>query len=818
MRPILAAILALPIAAGISKAQTNPAGAPRPATAPGEIRGTLTDSASGQGVTRGSITIRRQQDTSFVGGTLPKPDGTFRVDGLPPGQYILRFRAVGFAPVTKTGIVVTADKPVVDVGALVLNAAVTKLADQEIAAERDDEVLSPDRNVYSTKNMTTASGGTAIDVLRNIPLVEVSQTNTVSLRNNGNVVVQINGRSTPLKGEQLGTFLAQLPANQVKNVEVATNPSAKDDPEGTAGIINIVLKQDVELGLSGGVNAAVATTGQTNFSGNVGKQQGKFTGFISGSVYRDRRNFIGTISRTNFLTPTPAFVETDLLGEQHPMGGGGSLRTEYRLNSTDALTFDSFFYGGRFAGSNQSSYTNLDGAHVVTGVFNQFTENVSTFVTRNYNLGFRRQGKPNTRQITAELEYASFSNGNDSDFSGEVLKADSWTPPIRTERNNTDGNNPYLTAKFDYSLPLKPNSKLETGFKAIHRSQKNDFTASFENAVTGDYEVNPERTTGIDYRENIVSVYGLYSQRIAKLQLQAGLRVEDANTNFAVKPLTQTFEKEYWSFYPSTVLSYNFTELRQAKLSYSRRVSRPDPYQLSPIVSKQDNRNIYHGNPNLGAEYANTYDFSVQEGRKWGSLQLNTYVRVTDHAVKSIQTIDTSGVTVRTFENLANTMTVGADLNVNYRRGPLQLYANGSASRYKSDASNLSRNISTRDILWSTRMNGTWKFSPLFDVQVFGNYRAPYKTEGGSQRGNASFSGSMRYKVWGDKGNISLRVSDPFRIQKSGYRTETESILELSERYNGARAVFLSVSRNFGQALRLRPKSDPDIQQGPPVS
>ena len=286
-----------------------------------------------------------------------------------------------------------------------------------------------------------------------------------------------------------------------------------------------------------------------------------------------------------------------------------------------------------------------------------------------------------------------------------------------------------------------------------------------------------------------------------------------------MKSLTETFDKEYWSFYPSMVLSYNFSDLRQAKVSYSRRVSRPDPYQLSPIVQKQDNRNIFHGNPNLGAEYANSYDLSLQEGRKWGSIQLNSYLRMTDHAVRSIQTIDSSGVTVRTFENLANTMTLGSDLNINYRRGPLQLYLNGSASRYKSDASNLSRNISAQDIIWGTRMNGTWKFSPLFDVQIFANYRAPFKTEGGSQRANANIAASARYKIWGDKGNISLRVADPFKLQKSGYRTVNESVLESSERYNGSRAVYLTVNRNFGQALRLKPRNDPDIPQaGPPPS
>ena len=127
---------------------------------------------------------------------------------------------------------------------------------QEIVGEREETVVQPDRTSYSTKNMTAATGGTAIDVLRNIPQVEVDGNNNVSLRGNGNVVIQVNGRATPLKGDQLGTFLAQMPANDVKTIEVATNPSAKDDPEGTAGIINIVLNQEAELGLSGGMVAA----------------------------------------------------------------------------------------------------------------------------------------------------------------------------------------------------------------------------------------------------------------------------------------------------------------------------------------------------------------------------------------------------------------------------------------------------------------------------------------------------------------------------------------------------------------------------------
>jgi ferric enterobactin receptor len=191
-------------------------GTPVRTAGPGEIRGKLVDSASGQAVTSGSVAVRRVGDSVFVSGALPKEDGSFRVDGLRSGRYTVRVRAIGFAPVVRNDIAITADHPAVDLGAIGLNAVAAKLEATQTVAEREDVVLAPDRTNYSVKNMPVASGGTAVDVLRNIPLVEVDGSNNVSLRGNANVVIQINGRSTPLKGDQLGAFLAQLPAGTVK--------------------------------------------------------------------------------------------------------------------------------------------------------------------------------------------------------------------------------------------------------------------------------------------------------------------------------------------------------------------------------------------------------------------------------------------------------------------------------------------------------------------------------------------------------------------------------------------------------------------------
>jgi hypothetical protein len=179
--------------------------------------------------------------------------------------------------------------------------------------------------------------------------------------------------------------------------------------------------------------------------------------------------------------------------------------------------------------------------------------------------------------------------------------------------------------------------------------------------------------------------------------------------------------------------------------------------------------------------------------------------------------VDSAGVSVSTFDNVASTLTVGSDLNVNAHHGPLQLGGGGSLYHYSSDATNLAGNLSAHTVVWSARTNATWKFSTTTDAQAFVYYRAPYATEGGSQLASVSMNLATRYKVWGDQGNISLRISDPFKLQKFGYRTANGTVVEYSERFFGTRALFLTVTRNFGKALKLQPKQqDPDAAVAAP--
>lgn len=792
------------------------------AQARGEIHGRLAESASGAAVASGSVTIVRAADGKFAGGALPAADGSFKVEALAFGRYTVRVRALGFAPVTRADVVLSAEKPVVDVGTLTLSRVATRLGPQVVTGEREDVQLAPDRNVYSTKNMATAAGGTAIDVLRNIPSVEVDASNQITLRGNASVVVQINGRTSPLKGEQLGNFLAQLPASAIKRVEVATNPSAKDDPEGTAGILNIVLNQDTEMGLSGGLYVGAGSTGQVNASGNVGRQQGKLIWLLSYGLFTNDQQTGGYSDLTNLAIARPAFVHSRITGSAKPVWQNGMVRTEYRFTPHDALSLDAMLSGGQFSRDNASYFTDLDSLGSVIGLFDQFSNGSSRNAMMDYDLAFRRTGNARDRTFSTELDLSRTWGRNTNDLFGVVHQGDPSTGvlPMSTENDLAHIGVPSLTWQGDFSQPFGTGSKIEAGFKEILRHSTSDFAAAYLDTATGAFVPQPSRSNAFDYREQIGAAYALVSQRVGKVQAQGGLRLEQASTRLGL-PLapadSQRFDDRYASAYPSGILSYNFTPTRQAKVSYSRRVSRPYPQQLSPIEFRQDARTLFRGNPNLRPEYTDAIELGFQDSHGWGTLQLNPYIRHTAHAVRFIQTTDTTGVTLGTFENVASTLETGADLNVSIHKGPLMILTGGNAYRYRSDAANLAGNLSTNAWVWSARVSGTWNVTKSLDAQLFTNYRSPYRTEGAKQRPMVFMNIALRQKLWGDKGSLTLRVMDPFNLMTFGSTTINPRVVQSTVRHFGMRGVYLTFSRNWGQALKLRPKQSEDQPPAGPV-
>ncbi len=802
--PLLALVLGALSVDKASAQQRSPVPAP---SGPGEIRGRIVD-ATGHGVPIGSITIRRAADTAFAGGALPDPQGNFRVNGLPVGNYVVRVRALGYAPFAKNGLAITAAVPVVELGTITLASAATKLAGQSVTAERDEVILAPDRNSYSVRNMPGVAGGTAIDVLRNTPSVEVDGSDAVSLRGNANVVIQINGRATPLKGDQLAQFLKQLPATALDHIEVASNPNAKSDPEGTAGIINVVLKGDVDIGLSAAVNASTSTNRGLNGSGNVARQSGPLTLYLGGGAYRDQRSVTTSLDRVNLLAPVPASLSSRGTGTNRPLSFYFQARGEYKLSERDVISSESDIYSGTYRRFTNADFRDYDTAGNQIGQFLQILDAVSGGHNQDASVTYRHSPTPKLTTLTAEVNFSRNRFLTDNAIGSRLLQADPSTANVATSdtRDLVGTTLPTTIAQVDWIRPFGELLKLEAGAKHTWRRTEADASSSRLDPATGLFTDLPERTTASNYAERIGAVYAVMSEKRGKVMLQQGLRLEQTNGDFAL-PLTNgssDFSTRYGSAFPSAIATYNASATRSTRLSYARRISRPYPQLLSPIPFRADARSIFVGNPTLQPEYTDAYELTLQDAQPWGSLQINPYVRRSAHAFRNIRRVDSLGVSTSTFANVASTLSQGVDVSLSYRKGPLSLSTGGGTYRYSSDAGDLGPAYSVRTIAWNVRMNGTAKVRPTTTLQLFTSYRGPQKTEGGSSLAVVFMNAGIREQLWGKKGSLNVGVNDPFGIMKFGNRLDDGRVIETSEGRFGFRQLTLSISRNFGQEVRLK--------------
>ncbi|MGZ8468143.1 MAG: TonB-dependent receptor domain-containing protein [Gemmatirosa sp.] len=802
---------AAPQRAGGPGGTGGPGGAPRaqvPA-GPGQISGVALNAATGQAIPSAAVTIRSAADSSLVGGALAKTDGSFRIEGLRPGRYTVRLRALGYTPLLKTAVVVTAESPRVDLGRLLLEAAPTQLSGVQIAAEREEVALAPDRNAYSVKDMPATSGGTAVDVLRNVPAVEVDGDNKVSLRGNSSVVVQINGRVSPMRGEQLGNFLAQLPANLVSKVEVVSNPSAKNDPEGMAGIINIVLKQEADLGTSGAFTLGGGSTRQMNASGNLGHQEGAWTFFSSYGFMRDRRTVEGYSTRSILASAAPGSLDSDIDGVMRPMSHSATLTAEYKASKVNSFSNNLVFNKRGMDRLNGSFYRDVDGAGVVTGRSNQLTDQDQGGMMLDYAATWRRTVQPNKNQLVVEGRVNHGRDANDVLFTRETLSGAGAAigTPVGLETNATAERSTNAFAQLDYTRELRAGTKLETGYKGTFRRQSSDFdvaTGSEGGALAPDLG----RSNAFEYHEQVNAAYAVLSQNLGKFDVQGGLRLEQADTRFDLRTTSTSYDNDYKSAFPSAIVSYNLDPQRQLKASYSKRINRPFVQQLNPFGFREDALNVFEGNPSLQPEYTHSYELGYQQSlpKNLGSLQITPFLRHTVNAVRQIGRVDDAGVLRVSFQNAATSDQYGTDANLTFRLGKLSGFGGASVFEQQTDAGNLTGAASVRTFGWSARANGTWKVTPALDLQAFTMYRAPMKTEQGRMSRFAMTNLAVRQKLRGDKATATLRVMDPFGTMGWQMRASDGRVIQLMDRRFGARGAFLSFNYSFGQAPRIRPR------------
>lgn len=784
-----------------------------PGAGTGEIRGRVVSVESGEPVAGASVAVRSLATSSVVSGAVAGPNGSFRIQGLPPGSYYVQVISIGYTSHRSANLAVDRGTPALDLGTIALATDLVETEEIDVAVERPTLTLEPDRNTYLARDVAPAAT-TASEVLESVPSVQVDPEGKVSLRGNDNVAVHINGRPAPVQGDQLAAYLRQLPANVIDRVEVIPTPSARYDPEGMAGIINIAMKQNTDLGTSGGFTLGLATAERYNLGANLGYQHAPLTLFTTYGSHWTERHITGINDRERFENGVPvSLTEQVLFGDSGWEGHNLSTTLEYRPGERDVLTNALVLNLRNSTDDHISAYTVLDGSDTVTDRFDRPRDEDSDSVVLDYTLAFRRTYEPREHELSTELRF----NRSDDEDRNDLWRQPPSSPDPRIEIEHQDENalTRELIGQVDYVRTVGESTKLETGYKGSARWTDRELTVLEDSLGTGEL-VPSDLSNAFEFDEQVQAVYGVLSRSAGKLELQAGLRAEYASQDFTLSD--QTFPKDYASLFPSGLAVYNASEATQLKLSYSRRIERPETGQLNPFPEFFDEQNVFFGNPELDPEYTDAIELGYTRSWELGSLQLSPFYRHTTDVIRFIvdtaTVVDGREVTSISFENLDSGESWGADVNGSLDLGQrFSGLASFNIFKMVTDGGS-ETSLSSNAVTWSARVNGTTEITPSLSLQAMYFYRAPMEFERGRFSSWKMASATLKQKLWDDRASLSLRFVDPFDTM--GFRVEVgdDNVFQITERDFDARAIHLTFQYNFGSAPKIR-QPRPDVPQEP---
>ena len=770
----------------------------------GEIRGVAVNATTKAAIPNANIEVTIAGAATPAGRAVTTADGTFRIQSLALGRYRVLIRALGYRPVEVQAVDIVSASPRTDIGTVALTASAVELQAVEVIVHRQDVLLAPDRNTFVVKDMPTTRGGNALDVLRNVPAVDVDIDNVVSLRGSSGVTIQINGRPSPMKPAQLGNYLAQLPADMIDKVEIIPNPSARDDPTGSAGIINITLKQKADAGTSGGLTLSGGTTGQVNAGGNFGYERGPLTFYGSYGFLRDRRPRTESIFRQNNYLDPITFLDESGTRLQRPFAHTLTSSVTYALQDANELSLDVMYSARDQDDSYGITYRDLNSAGILTGLSERLTTgrgNESSFETA---LGYKRNFARKGHRLSAEASVVRDAEGGPNNVTARALTLSGAPLGQSALETSTAWEHPRENyVKIDYVRPLAALLRLETGYKGSLQKFHTSLDTRVFNNSTNAFVADTSRINDFTFDETVNAGYAMLSAKQGKFQVQGGLRADHAATTFHLTTRGATYDKSYNSLFPSGLVAFNVDDSHQVKLSYSTRINRPDePDLLDPTAHYADPLNLSRGNPDLKPEYIRALELGLQRTGERLTIQLTPFWRHTIDAVRSIRTIDAAGVATRTYANIATADAYGGDATVALSGGPLRGFAGASAFHQVSNAANVTPGLSINAWGWRARANATMRFSKTMDVQGLVSYQPAMTVEQGRTFSRTQVSFAGRKKLMDDQLNVTLRIIDPFSTSRENSTTTDPRFYQISKRARQIRGLLLGVSWTFGKPLR----------------
>jgi outer membrane receptor protein involved in Fe transport len=761
----------------------------------GRVLGEIKEKESGHAIEYATIRLYNSTDSIMMTGTVSRPDGSFVLEPISYGSYYLVISFMGYQSVETDEFNVSRENSIYDLGDIFLSSNATLLNEVEIVANHHNIDFQIDKKVISVNQQLASASQTAVEILESVPSIRVDIEGNVSLRGSSGITVLIDGKPTVLDASDV---LSQIPASTIQNIEIITNPSAKYEPDGSGGIINVITKKSRTLGFQGILNASTNTFGMYRGDLLFNYNTGKVNYFISGQY--GTRPRIGESINERRTTDNDTVTTVISEGAYERLGGRSEFKAGMDWNINPNNQFSLEFSTGRYQRKSISTLDYSTSRNIDIFDIEEISENESeragnySSITSNFRHIFNQEN--HTLNVQIDLQ-----KRNGTEYAENFLYGQDRELNIGS-KTTEDGPSDRLEIKIDYSLPITEKQKFEAGFQ-LRKSLSDEVTNFYLfDEEAGDFIVQDKFWNNTTYDRNIFSGYGIYQGEIKDFGYQLGLRSEYTFRNISTAADEKEFLIDRWDFFPTLHFSYNITDEDQLMASYSRRIDRPRGYFLEPFLTWSDLYNVRRGDPDIQPEFIDAFELGYLKEWDKSRFSIEGYYRIQYNKVERIQSVYDAGVLLTTFANVGTDYSLGIESMFNiafFNWWDFTLMGNIFDYRIEGERENIPFEFSSFN--WSARLDNTFKLNKMFRLQIHGQYNGPSITSQGKHFEYYELNAGLRADMLSNKLSAVIQVRDIFSTHRHRFESEGPGFYNYGERTTAGPIFSLSLSYRINNYL-----------------
>ena len=758
------------------------------------LNGTILDNKTNQAIDFATITLKRIGSEGKIIGAKSNMQGQFQIVQIPYGVYILNVSSIGYT--TKTINKITIDKPTINIGNIQLSTNSKELKDVLITGKKNEIEMSIDKKIFNVDKNITAVGGTAEDILRNVPSVNVDLDGNVSLRGKDGVNLLVDGKPSSMFGNDVATALQNIPAASIESIEVITNPSSKYEAQGMNGIVNIILKKDRKPGYNGMITLGAAMPYRINGGINLNANVGKWNIFFNANG-RNANTWEETQSKRDNYNNDFTY-SSSIHNDRIPKSGFGNFGIEYNISNKDKITFTQSAFNAKMRGSQkmtileQRNYEDLLSEQKRN---NQYTGNPLNGTS---NLQYKHTGKNPKEELNIELNYSTGRYLRSSEFQTTLYDSSLNFVNSYIQKNPIRGGSWNGTFQVDYTRPIGKNARIDIGEKTYYNNFKS------KNNPTIQYLNQPEMLESIilnhyNFNQQVHGIYANIANQFKNTGVQIGLRGEYFNYDGIVYQYNAKVHNSYIGLFPTLFISQKLSPKQDINFNYSRRVNRPSFFQLIPYIDVSNPQDTSAGNPNLKPEYINSFELSYsQQYNKNDMLMLSVYFQNTDHLIQRYRRFNNNGTTFSQNQNIAFGKTYGVELTNRMNLLPWwDATLNVNVFRNIIEGKNIDATLNTKGFGGFAKLINNAKLPYGFSAQLITNYYATTIVSQGSIEPYGNVDLAIKRNFYKNLISLTINANDIFNT------LQTKTIYNLYPYYN-QEVLRKNQTRSLGVNLQIR--------------